>query len=138
MFHKRFCSRASNSFLIESIIITMSYIKTTMKNLIKFTLVVAGVTVSATIGYCSYVQYKTRTLAYANSLMEENICALSEEEEGPTYFVKICYVQKNEHGDASGYVCQPSTTSQAFKNCPSTPERVNKLSQQSHCIEIHY
>lgn len=49
-----------------------------MKKIIKSTLVVAVLAVSAAIGYVSYNQYQNQQLAFANPLLEENINALSD------------------------------------------------------------
>lgn len=49
-----------------------------MKKIIKSTLVVAVLAVSAAIGYESYNQYQNQQLAFANPLMEENIEALAD------------------------------------------------------------
>lgn len=49
-----------------------------MKKIIKPTLVVAVLAVSAAIGYVSYNQYQNQQLAFANPLMVENIEALAD------------------------------------------------------------
>lgn len=49
-----------------------------MKKIIKSTLVVAVLAVSAAIGYESYNQYQNQQLSFANPLMEENIEALAD------------------------------------------------------------
>lgn len=54
------------------------------KNL-KSTLAVAIVAVSATMGYVSYNQYQNQQLTFANPLMEENIEALSQDDNSNGY-----------------------------------------------------
>ncbi len=49
-----------------------------MKKIIKSTLAVAVLAVSAAIGYESYNRYQNQQLAFANPLLEENINALSD------------------------------------------------------------
>ena len=49
-----------------------------MKKILKSTLVVAVLAVSAAIGYVSYNQYQNQQLAFANPLLEENIDALAD------------------------------------------------------------
>lgn len=57
------------------------------KLLTKSTLAVAIVAASAAIGYISYTQNQNKHLAYANPLLEENLEALAETNNGRTCYV---------------------------------------------------
>ena len=61
------------------------------KRIVKTTLAMTIVVASAVIGYASYTQYQNKQLAYANPLMEENLEALAEGNNGNT-----CYVSTYE------------------------------------------
>jgi len=94
----------------------------------------------AAVAIATFVGAKTLdSNAYsAKNLLVQNIEALSEDEEcDNTYIVRICYMSSASNGDAQGIICNPETKPMALKDCPRS-SKVDKISQQGHCIEVKH
>ena len=101
-------------------------------NILKATLAVVCVVAAGTGGWKAYSAYNGGQ-SEMNDLLQENIEALSDDDEDKGYRTIKCYMTETTKGKDE-YICHEGTNSSRVFNCPSEVKKAEVYSTSGYCV----